>query len=79
MRLPIHRKAAVVIDFTFAGKETHVEVAPQMRQFKLKGFFVMIKTLFAGVDELCHHAADNRRVFVLVAAGSDGHVKALHV
>ncbi len=39
----------------------------------------MIVALFAGIDQFGHHGADHQRIFVLIAARTDGHVETFHV
>jgi hypothetical protein len=50
-----------------------------MAQGKLKGLFVVIQTLFAGVDQFRHHGAHHRGVFILISAGTVGQVETLHI
>ena len=50
-----------------------------MAQGKLIGLFVVIQTLFAGVNQFRHHGAHYQGVFILISAGTVGQVEALHV
>ena len=77
--LTVYRKATIRVDLPITGKESNVDRSFYMAQGKLKGLFIVIQALFAGVDQFRHHGADHRGVFILIAAGTDGHVETLHI
>jgi len=61
-----HGEATLRVDLSQAGVETHIHVAVNLLQMKNEGISIMIPPALALGDQLRHHFADHRRVFVLV-------------
>ena len=74
-----HRQTAGRIGFAVTGEESQIDFVAGARELEPDRILIMVRPLFAGVDQRYHHLADCWRGLELVSTSADGNVKPGHI